>query len=175
MIDSSPRGIQYWTCYSPIQVNWLVTSGLEDACRLRWLCTHGVHTLERFVREKLKPGCSISECSSGSYLTKSSGNLSSRTKGEEQSWKIFKEAFLRAQEPSISRCRKSGKEGKSLARLSETNWSIWRTRRKWTSSGRRDGITKWSKGWNKNRLRELELFSLLQRWLWGYVTGPFSI
>ena len=33
-------------------------------------------------------------------------------KGAEQSWQIFKEAFLRAQEISIPRYRKPGKEGK---------------------------------------------------------------
>ncbi|KFQ90119.1 hypothetical protein N337_04750, partial [Phoenicopterus ruber ruber] len=35
-----------------------------------------------------------------------------RDKGAEQSWQIFKEAFHRAQELSIPRCKKSGKEGK---------------------------------------------------------------
>ena len=37
----------------------------------------------------------------------------------EQSWQIFKEAFLRAQELSIPRCRKSGKEGKRPAWLNQ--------------------------------------------------------
>jgi len=32
--------------------------------------------------------------------------------GAEQNWQIFKEAFLRAQEVSIPKCSKSGKEGK---------------------------------------------------------------
>ena len=37
----------------------------------------------------------------------------------KQSWQIFKEAFLRTQELSIPRCRKSGKEGKS------PTWRKW--------------------------------------------------
>jgi len=32
-----------------------------------------------------------------------------KDQGVEQSWQIFKEAFLRAQEFSVARCRKSGK------------------------------------------------------------------
>ena len=36
----------------------------------------------------------------------------------EQSWQIFKDAFQRGQELSVSRCKKSGKEGKRLAWLS---------------------------------------------------------
>ena len=36
-------------------------------------------------------------------------------KGTEQSWQIFRKAFLRAQELSIPRCRKSGKKGKRPA------------------------------------------------------------
>ena len=40
-------------------------------------------------------------------------------KGARQIWQIFKEAFFRAQELSIPRYRKSGKEGKRLAWL---NW-----------------------------------------------------
>ena len=35
-------------------------------------------------------------------------------KGAEQSWHIFKEAFFRAQELSMPRYSKSGKEGKRL-------------------------------------------------------------
>ena len=42
-------------------------------------------------------------------------------KGAEQSWQIFKKAFLRAQELSIPRCSKSEKEVKSLAWL---NWDL---------------------------------------------------
>jgi len=38
-------------------------------------------------------------------------------KGTEQSWQVFKEAFLQSQELSIPRCSKSGKEGKRPARL----------------------------------------------------------
>ena len=38
-----------------------------------------------------------------------------RNKGAEQSWQIFKDAFHRAQELSVSRCKKSGKEGKRPA------------------------------------------------------------
>ncbi|KFW69345.1 hypothetical protein AS28_06177, partial [Pygoscelis adeliae] len=41
-----------------------------------------------------------------------------RDKGAKQSWQIFKDAFHRAQELSIPRCKKSGKEGKRLARMS---------------------------------------------------------
>jgi len=40
-----------------------------------------------------------------------------RDKGAEQKWQIFKEAFLRAQQLSILRCRKSGKESKGPAWL----------------------------------------------------------
>ncbi|KAK4827894.1 hypothetical protein QYF61_022317 [Mycteria americana] len=42
-----------------------------------------------------------------------------RDKGAEQSWQIFKDAFHRAQELLIPRCKKSGKEGKGLAWLSQ--------------------------------------------------------
>ena len=41
-----------------------------------------------------------------------------RDKGAEQSWQIFKDAFHKAQELSISRTRKSEKEDKTLAWLS---------------------------------------------------------
>ncbi|KFQ15609.1 hypothetical protein N330_03315, partial [Leptosomus discolor] len=41
-----------------------------------------------------------------------------RDKGVEQRWQIFKNAFHRAQELSIPRCKKSGKEGKRPAWLS---------------------------------------------------------
>jgi len=41
-------------------------------------------------------------------------------KGAEQSWKIFMEAVLRAQELSIPKCRKSGKEGKRLPWLNHS-------------------------------------------------------
>jgi len=41
-----------------------------------------------------------------------------RDKGAEQSWQIFKDAFHRAQELSVLRCKKSGKEGKRPAWLS---------------------------------------------------------
>ena len=41
-----------------------------------------------------------------------------RDTGTEQSWQIFKDAFHRAQELSIPRCKKSVKEGKRLAWLS---------------------------------------------------------
>ena len=44
-----------------------------------------------------------------------------KDKGVEQSWQIFKKAFLRAQELSIPRRRKSEKEGKRLAWL---NWDL---------------------------------------------------
>ncbi|KGL92594.1 hypothetical protein N301_15996, partial [Charadrius vociferus] len=42
-----------------------------------------------------------------------------RDKGAEQSWHIFKDAFLRDQELSIPRCKKPGKEGKRPAWLSQ--------------------------------------------------------
>jgi len=41
-----------------------------------------------------------------------------RDRGAEQGWQIFKEAFHKAQELSVPRCKKSGKEGKRLAWLS---------------------------------------------------------
>ncbi|OPJ69932.1 hypothetical protein AV530_015446 [Patagioenas fasciata monilis] len=40
-----------------------------------------------------------------------------RDKGSEQSWQNFKDAFHRAQELSIPRCKKSSKEGKRPAWL----------------------------------------------------------
>ena len=45
-----------------------------------------------------------------------------RDKGAEQSWQVFKDAFHRAQELSIPRCRKSGKERKTLTWLSHDLW-----------------------------------------------------
>ncbi|KFR00948.1 hypothetical protein Y956_13862, partial [Nipponia nippon] len=45
-----------------------------------------------------------------------------RDKGGQQSWQIFKDTFHRAQEVSIPRCKKSGKEGKRLAWLSHDLW-----------------------------------------------------
>ena len=42
-----------------------------------------------------------------------------RDKGAAQSWQIFKDAFHRAQELSVPRCRKSRKEGKRPAWLSQ--------------------------------------------------------
>jgi len=36
-------------------------------------------------------------------------------RGAEQSWQILKDAFHRAQELSVPRCKKSGKEGKRPA------------------------------------------------------------
>ncbi|KFQ76863.1 hypothetical protein N335_14424, partial [Phaethon lepturus] len=41
-----------------------------------------------------------------------------RHKGAGQSWRVFRDAFCRAQELSIPRCKKSGKEGKRPAWLS---------------------------------------------------------
>jgi len=41
-----------------------------------------------------------------------------RGRGAEQSWQIFEDTFQRAQELSVPRCKKSGKEGKRLAWLS---------------------------------------------------------
>jgi len=42
-----------------------------------------------------------------------------RDKGAEESWQIFKDAFHKAQELLIPRCKKSGKEGKKLSWLSQ--------------------------------------------------------
>jgi len=41
-----------------------------------------------------------------------------RDRGAEQSWQIFKDDFQRAQELSVPRCEKLGKEGKGPAWLS---------------------------------------------------------
>jgi len=41
-----------------------------------------------------------------------------RDREAKLNWQIFKDAFNRAQEFSVSRCKKSGKEGKRLAWLS---------------------------------------------------------
>jgi len=46
-----------------------------------------------------------------------------RDKGAEQAWQIFKDAFHKAQELSIPRCKKPGKEGKRPVWLSQTCWS----------------------------------------------------
>ncbi|KFR14245.1 hypothetical protein N306_11783, partial [Opisthocomus hoazin] len=40
-----------------------------------------------------------------------------RDRGTEQSWQVFKDVFHRAQELSIPKCKKSGREGKRLAWL----------------------------------------------------------
>ncbi|KFR00189.1 hypothetical protein Y956_08025, partial [Nipponia nippon] len=45
-----------------------------------------------------------------------------RDKGAEQSWQVFKDTFHRAQELSIPRYKKSGKEGKRPAWLSHDLW-----------------------------------------------------
>jgi len=42
-----------------------------------------------------------------------------RERGTQQSWQMFKETFCRAQELSVPRCNKSGKEGKRPAWLSQ--------------------------------------------------------
>ncbi|KFQ61370.1 hypothetical protein N334_04214, partial [Pelecanus crispus] len=42
-----------------------------------------------------------------------------RDRGMEQSWQIFKDTFHRVQELSVPRCKKSGKEGKRPAWLSQ--------------------------------------------------------
>jgi len=42
-----------------------------------------------------------------------------RDRGAEQSWQIFKDTFHRVQELSVPRCKKSGKEGKRPAWLSQ--------------------------------------------------------
>jgi len=42
-----------------------------------------------------------------------------RDRGAEQNWQIFKDAFHRAQELSIPRCKKTAKEGKREVWLSQ--------------------------------------------------------
>jgi len=42
-----------------------------------------------------------------------------RDRGAEQSWHVFKDAFRRAQELSIPRCKNSGREGKKPALRSQ--------------------------------------------------------
>ncbi|KFM11756.1 hypothetical protein AS27_15251, partial [Aptenodytes forsteri] len=44
-----------------------------------------------------------------------------RDEGAEQSWQIFQDTFHRAQELSIPRCKKSGKEGKRPAWLEDAD------------------------------------------------------
>ena len=66
-----------------------------------------------------------------------------RDKGAEQSWQIFKDAFQRAQKLSIPSYKKSGKDGKRLAWMSQdlsrrSNWLVKQARRKCIGSGSRD-------------------------------------
>jgi len=60
-----------------------------------------------------------------------------RNRGAEQSWQIFKGTFHRAQELSIPRCKKSGKEGKRPAWLSQ-DLMVKLKGRRCTGSGSRD-------------------------------------
>ncbi|KAK4806906.1 hypothetical protein QYF61_012627 [Mycteria americana] len=52
-------------------------------------------------------------------VNRTSWETALRDKGAEQSWQIFKEAFHRVQELSIPRCKKSGKDGKRPAWMSQ--------------------------------------------------------
>jgi len=49
----------------------------------------------------------------------SSGKLSFRTIGKEQSWQLFKDILLKPQELSISEHKKTGRGGRKLAWLSK--------------------------------------------------------
>ena len=51
-------------------------------------------------------------------VSRTSWETALRDREAEQSWQIFKDAFHRVQELSVSRCKKSGKEGKRQAWLS---------------------------------------------------------
>ncbi|KFQ80702.1 hypothetical protein N335_02418, partial [Phaethon lepturus] len=53
------------------------------------------------------------------FVTRTPWETALGDKGAERSWQIFKDAFHRAQELSIPRCKKSGKEDKRLAWLSQ--------------------------------------------------------
>jgi len=53
------------------------------------------------------------------FISKTPWETVLRDKGAEQSWQIFKDTFHKAQELSIPRCKKSGKEGRRLAWLSQ--------------------------------------------------------
>jgi len=50
-------------------------------------------------------------------VNKTTWKTALRDKGLEQSWQFFKDTLHRAQELSIPRCKRSGKEGKRLAWL----------------------------------------------------------
>jgi len=48
-----------------------------------------------------------------------------RNRGTEQSWQLFKDVFHRAQELSIPKCKKSGREGKRPAWLRQEMLEGW--------------------------------------------------
>ena len=60
-----------------------------------------------------------------------------RDKGAKQSWQIFKDTLHRAQELLIPKCKKSAKEGKRPAWLSQDLLVKLKARRKYTGSGSR--------------------------------------
>ena len=59
-------------------------------------------------------------------------------KGAEQSWQISKDAFHGVQEVLMPRCKKSGKEGKRLAWMSQDLLVKLKSKRELTDSGSRD-------------------------------------
>ncbi|KFZ67368.1 hypothetical protein N338_13023, partial [Podiceps cristatus] len=52
-------------------------------------------------------------------VSKTPWETAPREKGAEQSWQSFKDVFQKAQELSVPRCRKAGREGKRPAWLSQ--------------------------------------------------------
>jgi len=52
------------------------------------------------------------------FVSRTPREMALRDRGAEHNWHIFKDDFHRAQELSVPRCEKSGKEGKRLAWLS---------------------------------------------------------
>jgi len=52
-----------------------------------------------------------------------------RDRGTEQSWQVFKDVFHRAQDLSIPKCKKSGRERKRPAWLTQEMWVKLRKKR----------------------------------------------
>jgi len=101
--------------------SWLMTSGLEAAwavVTMQWWIAH--------IRNIRHTESKIGKLNFRKAIFQLFRELVSKTpwesvlqdKGVEQSWQIFKEAFLRAQELSKSRWGKSGREGSRLVWLS---------------------------------------------------------